>query len=1257
MNDFPPLGSYLDTYGTGPLPERDKAAPPSPLRGRVTEAGKLSKAFNSRSHTIKLIAIAAIGLALVGALALTGVIGLPALHVLGSCGPEIFAIAAAGAGGIALLAVALVKRSQLHAIATYIGDKIRSKRVPSSDRLQKLEAKLIAKQVELSQKNSHLAVEKARLLRGAKSLLDPSQRLGGSTTETILALHPAFRNEGVKVHDLTLTNDDRGFIQNPPTITPKDSGYDVLLFTVGSLEGHIVTAVVDHANKRIEYYDPRGWSFRDRGKEIVRACGVNLSGFMKSTFPQETFKEYSVWQNDRKHQTDTHSCGVLALTWVKERLGATRPDAVQLETAKVTEYRERLVDEMDLETFLVRPYGEAGREALEGLGEESRDLPRRAEMVDDALHELPGYVLEGRDLRSKMSQGLSMLRRGIDKGEVTVEDLGKPITATDPEPLKAAKLMFQMTKAICVVTDKRVEHSEPGSMDRRGAAKLRREGAHIEESLYALFEKRYRDDFDTHTYPTVEELGEILYSTAVSLRETLIPLHEEVDRLILSERLDILDSKLTLTEGIQEDIQDAREALEEAERLPVDALLKEEKHVYEALKVNFIQLAVQVSNRERTFNKYAQLDQEVFIEDRLDDLQDLADSLLSVDKVVDLFESVDKAFEHLDILREFISNAEQFLKETSLSVEAVSETDSDAESVVSDGELEVASSTSGVSSGEASESFVDSMMYPELSDTSSFSSLEEALSDEGVSSEARTPPPRKKLETPQELAEATEKALLDLQEAIVEIRTDGFTFKRPLKVEDGKKMRVATPEEVKQAILDPDFIEKIPRAQQSLVEGIQNALKKLDHVSLVQEDFVHFLESKGKTVPNDLDRDVEAIKNQMAETLVYFFLPEEAVKGPLKGKKIALEGATPERFSKYQLTLATKKVIDFVDTFENLVIRELREVQPTIPAQEVTALKPNKTFAITPQGFAVVTQKVFDAFAQVNEKAWIDVFEPVTPEGLSLESFVGKPDLLIKRAEKDPVVVAVSAFDQLIEVRQAVRLMAAFTRDDAEQEEGKKLGEELNKASEEMIRVLGDVIENRVEGKRILGARKVFAYLQEILEKAHAYTSKVAAKPPKELHSSATVIMEAAEQRRGCERKVEGLEKMAELYTLYQDVLDGEDLQLVQKLERGCLKSVEVVKAWIEREDPVPHGLKEAKERADLMLQDARELYNVFVQDQALGFRGMVKECRDLLKDLPESEAAKKVDALEKRAKKGPKNLAVAFKELQALYKELDSLD
>jgi hypothetical protein len=154
---------------------------------------------------------------------------------------------------------------------------------------------------------------------------------------------------------------------------------------------------------------------------------------MRKTFPQETFEEYSVWQNDLKQQTDMHSCGVMVLKWVTERVGDNkRPDRIDLMTEHVTHYREDLMNEIGLEKYLESPLSRGALSRLEDVsiehvdqaelatqsGFEALRVTRRA--LTESIRAIRDDLVEGIGVQKKFREAL----RGVNlEGDSIIEQV------------------------------------------------------------------------------------------------------------------------------------------------------------------------------------------------------------------------------------------------------------------------------------------------------------------------------------------------------------------------------------------------------------------------------------------------------------------------------------------------------------------------------------------------------------------------------------------------------------------------------------------------------------------------------------------------------------------------------------------------------------------------------------------------------------------------------------------------------------------
>lgn len=405
-------------------PEKKNLAPgQSPLAGRFTPADQMNKPFQKRCLVIRALATVAIAAAVTVALVATkGIAGAAILGAIGTTGVK----AAAVAGGGALVGFALKSCRQIRQGVTWPVDRIRTSLFKRKQNLSDQQSKL---KLIIENTPENPTTHQANVAESARSLVplcNPGQELQSGTVDTYC--NKVLKREGVETHNYTRS---KGSKVKPLEV--KKDGKDVVFFTTKGRLGsaHIMSVVVDHKAKRVEFYDSRGLLIQDRLSSKVPYTGESFSKFMQDLLPADQFfaedgSGYSLWENTEKQQVDVHNCGVMVLKWTTERLAVDDPSTIKLDSRKAITYREDLLTNLKLDEMLNEP-------SYLGIKEETEKAVRELKV---------GARVDALVLQNLAAVGRKVVKQGQEAQKLRE----KADTSYDSEPLDTSHLGSAPTK-------------------------------------------------------------------------------------------------------------------------------------------------------------------------------------------------------------------------------------------------------------------------------------------------------------------------------------------------------------------------------------------------------------------------------------------------------------------------------------------------------------------------------------------------------------------------------------------------------------------------------------------------------------------------------------------------------------------------------------------------------------------------------------------------------------------------------------------
>ncbi len=89
----------------------------------------------------------------------------------------------------------------------------------------------------------------------------------------------------------------------------------------GSFQNHTVLFFVDTLNKRIEYYDSKGLTIKDRNDPRLKAA-------LDRVIERYGKEDFTLIENREKHQYDSHNSGVYVMDYFYRRMKGESPDAI-----------------------------------------------------------------------------------------------------------------------------------------------------------------------------------------------------------------------------------------------------------------------------------------------------------------------------------------------------------------------------------------------------------------------------------------------------------------------------------------------------------------------------------------------------------------------------------------------------------------------------------------------------------------------------------------------------------------------------------------------------------------------------------------------------------------------------------------------------------------------------------------------------------------------------------------------------------------
>ncbi|MCP5469331.1 MAG: hypothetical protein H7A36_02365 [Chlamydiales bacterium] len=112
---------------------------------------------------------------------------------------------------------------------------------------------------------------------------------------------------------------------------------------------HVVTLFINHRERIVEYFDPKGLTVMDRSSARLTSTGELLPDFIcRAVKFYGGSRSYTVWENTVKMQHDNHTCGVMVCKWRQERLAGTQAENILLDSRQEVRYRTELMRDLGL---------------------------------------------------------------------------------------------------------------------------------------------------------------------------------------------------------------------------------------------------------------------------------------------------------------------------------------------------------------------------------------------------------------------------------------------------------------------------------------------------------------------------------------------------------------------------------------------------------------------------------------------------------------------------------------------------------------------------------------------------------------------------------------------------------------------------------------------------------------------------------------------------------------------------------------------
>lgn len=131
------------------------------------------------------------------------------------------------------------------------------------------------------------------------------------------------------VTDTMMQNDNANFI-SVNNFMFKDSGDTLpkneknkLIFIPVVIKGifidHIVAVVYDPVANVVELFDPKGLTAKDRTEYVRCSKKLTLQDVLTLVKKEYGNTETKLWENTKKHQYDSHNCGIYVLDYIERR--------------------------------------------------------------------------------------------------------------------------------------------------------------------------------------------------------------------------------------------------------------------------------------------------------------------------------------------------------------------------------------------------------------------------------------------------------------------------------------------------------------------------------------------------------------------------------------------------------------------------------------------------------------------------------------------------------------------------------------------------------------------------------------------------------------------------------------------------------------------------------------------------------------------------------------------------------------------------
>lgn len=95
----------------------------------------------------------------------------------------------------------------------------------------------------------------------------------------------------------------------------------------GRVRNHIVALVFDKVANRIEFYDPKGFTIKERSNWVHCDDHLKLIDVFQRVALEYGNRKTTLWENTRKHQYDSHNCGIYVLDYIERRTEEEKPES------------------------------------------------------------------------------------------------------------------------------------------------------------------------------------------------------------------------------------------------------------------------------------------------------------------------------------------------------------------------------------------------------------------------------------------------------------------------------------------------------------------------------------------------------------------------------------------------------------------------------------------------------------------------------------------------------------------------------------------------------------------------------------------------------------------------------------------------------------------------------------------------------------------------------------------------------------------